>query len=113
MFSYAGGLQAVGKTATLFFKYYTDAELKKLEAGGFINTKGNAEYVIALQSDAISSSGENFLRSQEGVESVRKTDFDDWFVVEISSEIKGLAERIRNLPQTRFVLANRGVWICH
>ena len=32
---YSGVLQSLGKGFTLFFKYYTEAKLSKLEASGF------------------------------------------------------------------------------
>jgi hypothetical protein len=114
---YSGAIQSIAKTGTLFFKYYTDAELRKLEASGFINSDGEAEYVIGLEtgsgSGIVAGMGKVFLESIDGISDVRETTFDEWFVVTVNSNTRANIKKIRNLPETRFVLQNRGVWLCH
>ncbi len=103
----------MGKSFTVLFKYYTQAELRKLEAAGFINEDGSAEYVVSVSSTLDTNSAKEFLLAQEGVTSVRPTDFTNWYVVEISDLIKLSVQRIRSLDLVEFVFANRGLWFCH
>jgi hypothetical protein len=116
-FGYSGAFQSIAKTGTLFFKYYTEAELRKLEASGLINSDGEAEYVIGLETGPESGiavgMGKLFLESMEGLSDVRETAFDEWFVVTVNSNTRDNIKKIRNLSETRFVLQNRGVWLCH
>jgi hypothetical protein len=113
LFGYSGAVQSIAKTGTLFFKYYTDAELKKLEASGFINGEGEAEYVLGIEPDLVEGSAQDFITSIDGVKEVRTTSFDNWFVVTVNSNTKENIRRLRELSQIRFVLQNRGVWLCH
>ena len=113
LLGYSGAFQAAGKGLTLFFKYYTDAELQKLEASGFINPDGNAEYVVGLYRDRLVDSGEAFLLSTEGVSEVRPTSFSDWYVITLAVGDDNPAQKLRDRDETRFVLQNRGLWICH
>lgn len=109
---YGGAFQWAGKGLTLFFKHYTEAELRKLEAGGFINSDGEAEYVVGVRSEELDTPG-SFLQRQTGVVKVRETAFSDWFIVTVDAERPDIIPRIRELPQIQFVLQNRGLWICH
>ena len=113
LFALSGGVQYLGKQATLFFKHYTDAELKKLEASGFINEDGKAEYVVGLDPDQLALEGAAFLNAFDGVEAVRPTGFSNWYVVATAVGSRDVADAIRAAPQSRFVLHNRGLWICH
>ena len=110
---YSGVLQYVGKKATLFFKYYTEAELKKLEASGFIDSDGKAEYVVGLDKGRLKESGKFFLGALQGVTEVRPTRFSNWFVITVDKTDKNYIKSIRNLVEIDFVLQNRGMWICH
>lgn len=109
---YSGAFQWAGKGLTLFFKHYTEAELRKLEAAGFINSDGQAEYVIGVRSKELDTPG-SFLQGQAGIVEVRETAFSGWFVVTVDAERPDVVPRIRALPQIQFVLQNRGLWICH
>jgi len=117
LLGYSGAVQSIAKTGTLFFKYYTEAELRKLEASGFINSDGEAEYVIGLETGPESGiepgMGQSFLESTAGISKVRATTFDEWFVVTVDSNTREYIKNIRALTETRFVLQNRGVWLCH
>ena len=113
VFAAAGGIHELGKWFTVFFKYYTEAELHKLEAAGFVNASGNSEYVISLDSEWDVTEESAFLLQQDGVVGVRPTDFSHWYVVELSSQGSGSVAELREHPRVDFVFANRGRWFCH
>ena len=110
---YSGVFQSIGKWGTVFLKNYAEAELAKLEANSFINEAGNYEYVIAMKPEHDLSADGRSIEAQPGVLSLRKTDFDHWYVVEIPGDNKALAKQLDELTSTQFVLANRGTWLCH
>lgn len=110
---FSGVLEPAGKAFMVFFKSYTEAELIKLNATAFINQDGLAEYVIGLDPDSSEFSGHEFLLSQSGIRSARDTAFSNWFVIEIEAGIPEYLDILKALPQTDFVLQNRGLWLCH
>ncbi|MYD75815.1 MAG: hypothetical protein F4093_04990 [Gammaproteobacteria bacterium] len=110
---YSGALEPVGKAFVVFFKFYTEAELIKLSATGFINDDGLAEYVVGLDPDGPDFSGPEFLMAQQGVRSVRDTAFSNWYVIEIEAGMPDRLSALKDLPQIDFVLQNRGLWLCH
>ena len=103
----------MGKQGTLFFKHYTEAELRKLEASGFINEDGQAEYVVVLNPDTLDVDGPTYLRTFDGIVEVRPTGFTDWYVVSTAQGATDVADTIRHSGNARFVLQNRGLWLCH
>ena len=113
LFSYSGGLQWLGKKGTLFFKYYTEAELRKLEASGFINEDGQAEYVVGHNPDLLDRDGSQYLESFGGIAEVRPTGFTHWYVIVTAHGATDVADAIRNSGKAKFVLQNRGLWLCH
>ena len=113
LFSYSGGLQWLGKQGTLFFKNYTEAELRKLEASGFINEDGQAEYVVGLNPEMLNSDGAQYLRSFDGIVDVRPTGFSHWYVIVTAQGAADVADSIRDAGKAKFVLQNRGLWLCH
>ena len=113
LFSYSGGLQWLGKQATLFFKHYTEAELRKLEASGFINEDGQAEYVVGLIPEKLDGDGPQYLRTFDGIVEVRPTGFTHWYVIATARGATEVANKIRNSGNVKFVLQNRGCWLCH
>ena len=114
VFAYTGGIEKVAKGITILLKYSAQAELKKMEASGFINTRGNAEYVVSLEnSDDQTVDWRQFLLDQDGVVDARPTDFSNWYVVEIAELPEPALPKLRSLSQVGFVFANRGVWFCH
>ena len=113
LFSYSGGLQWLGKQGTLFFKHYTEAELRELEASGFINEDGQAEYVVGLIPDSLAGDGSQYLESFEGIVEVRPTGFTHWYVISTANGSTDVADAIRNSGKAKFVLQNRGLWLCH
>ncbi len=110
---FSGILEPVGKALVVFFKSYTEAELIKLNAAAFINQQGLAEYVIGLDLVGSNFSGHDFLLSQSGINSVRDTAFSNWYVIEVDAGIPEYIDALKKLPQTEFVLQNRGLWLCH
>ena len=110
---FSGMLEPVGKLLVVFFKSYTEAELVKLNAASFINQEGLAEYVVGLDPAESNFSGHDFLLSQSGVGSVRDTAFSNWYVIEIEAGVPEYVNALKKLPQTEFVLQNRGLWLCH
>ncbi|MYB34620.1 MAG: hypothetical protein F4X92_05775 [Gammaproteobacteria bacterium] len=110
---FSGMLEPVGKLLVVFFKSYTEAELVKLNATSFINQEGLAEYVIGLDPAGSDFSGHDFLLSQSGVSSVRDTAFSNWHVIEVEAGIPEHVSALKKLPQTEFMLQNRGLWLCH
>ena len=113
MVGFSGMLEPVGKLLVVFFKSYTEAELVKLNATAFINQEGLAEYVIGLDPEDTNFSGRDFLLSQSGISSVRDTAFSNWYVVEVEAGIPEYVSALKQLPQTEFILQNRGLWLCH
>ena len=113
VFAYGGGLQAAAKGLTVFFKSYVNAELKKLEAAGFINSQGQAEYVVGLSDVGMDQGGGDFLRALGGVVDARPTLFSGWYVVTLAKGADFPMQRLKDLPETEFVFQNRGLWICH
>ncbi len=113
LFAYSGGFHYLANTGAKFFALYAEAELKKLEASGFVNPQGNEEYVVSLklrESEAVET---EFLRNQNGVVSVEPTDISHWYVIEIAQGTEYAARNIRDLSETGFLVANRGLWFCH
>lgn len=110
---FSGMLEPVGKLLIVFFKSYTEAELIKLNATAFVNQQGLAEYVIGLDIVGSNFSGHDFLLSQSGINSVRETAFTNWYVIEVDAGIPKYIDNLKELPQTEFVLQNRGLWLCH
>ncbi len=113
MLGFSGILEPVGKLLVVFFKSYTEAELIKLNATAFINREGLAEYVIGLDTVESDFSGHDFLLSQSGIKSVRDTAFSNWYVIGVEAGIPEYINSLKKLPQTEFVLQNRGLWLCH
>ena len=113
LFSYSGGLQWLGKQGTIFFKHYTEAELKKLEASGYINEDGQAEYVVGLKPDTLDVDGTQYLQAFEGNVEVRPTGFTHLYVIATARGASDVADTIRNSGKAKFVLQNRGLWLCH
>ena len=113
LFAWSGGLQAVGKAATLFFKYYTEAELAKLDAADNFDADGNAEYVIGLEPDRLGMQAASFLAAEPVISGYRETDFSNWFVVTMPASAVEQVPRLREVPGVKFMLPNRGTWLCH
>ncbi len=114
LFSYSGGLQVFVKAVTVVLKHSANAELKKIEASGFTNDAGNAEYVVSVEiENEHQDAARQFLLSQQGILAVRPTDFSDWFVIEVSGLPELTVPRLREMHEIGFVFANRGVWFCH
>ena len=113
LLGYSGAMEYLGKQATVLFKLYAEAELQKLNASGNINIEGLHEFVVAMESDGLESSGEKFLGAFEGVAEVRETGFSDWYVISVDARFSQTVNNLRATSAVNFVLANRGIWMCH
>ncbi len=109
---YSGSLQKLGKLGTYLFHVYAEAELKKLEAAGYHNDKGEPEYVVSVNGQALGN-GLGLLQQLDGITGIRGTLFDDWFVISVEAGNDAALNVIKRAAFVEFVLPNRGVWFCH
>lgn len=89
------------------FHVYAEAELKKLEAAGYHNDKGEPEYVVSVNGQALGN-GLGLLQQLDGITGIRGTLFDDWFVISVEAGNDAALNVIKRAAFVEFVLPNRG-----
>ena len=109
---YSGFLTWLAKTGSYLFNVYADAELRKLNATGFVNPDGNLEYIVSVHAHE-NPDPRNALRDHPAIISIRPTLFDGWFVATVDAKLQNRVPDIEALSFVDFVLPNRGVWFCH
>ena len=83
LLGYSGVMEYLGKQATIFFKLYAEAELQKLNAVDNVNSKGEHEYVVAMDDDTGNTQGREMLMALAGITEIRDTDFGGWYVISV------------------------------
>ena len=68
---------------------------------------------ILVFGDKLNLPGSEFLLGMPGVSEVRPTSFTDWYVITLAVGDTQPAQQLRDREETRFVLQNRGLWLCH
>ena len=107
------GPDRVGTAANRMLQAYLDAQQSMLEATGNLTTDGRAEFAVLLRDGTSASELRAAMAAIDDVSFAREADLDGWVVVTTTAGNRAALEALRALPQSRLVVPNRGIWICH
>jgi hypothetical protein len=107
------GPDRVGRVASNMLQAYVDAQQTMLAASGNLTADGRAEFAVLL-SDGVSAAELRAATTDiADVVFAREADLPGWVVVTTTAGNRDGLDALLALPQTRIVVPNRGLWICH
>jgi hypothetical protein len=107
------GPDRVGAFANRMLQAYLDAQQTMLSATGNLNADGRAEFAVLLRDG---SSAGDLRVAMSGIDDVsfsREADLSGWVIVSTTAGNREGLGALLALPQSRLVVPNRGLWICH
>ena len=107
------GPERVGAFANGMLQAYLDAQQSMLAASGNLTKDGRAEFAVLLSDGASASDLRTALAAIDGVSFSREADLSGWVVVSTAAGNRAGLQALSALPQSRLVVPNRGLWICH
>jgi hypothetical protein len=109
----AAGPERVGTTASALFQAYVDAQATMLRAAGNLTEDGRAEFAVLLDDAATPADFQQALGAIRGVAYARESAVPGWVVITTEPGDRTGLDAVLALPQSRIVVPNRGLWICH
>ena len=112
-FAWSAGL--LDKAATLgvrFFELYAQSQLAMLKAAGNV-ADGRAEYAVLLHEATSIAALEAELAPMTAMRFERESAIPGWVVVSVEDGDKDALAALKSAHFSRYVLPNRGLWICH
>ena len=95
------------------FDAYLEAQQNMLAATGNLNNDGRAEFAVLLRDSASADELRAAMSGINNVDFAREADLAGWVVVTTQPGNRSGLDQLLALPQTRLVVPNRGLWICH
>ena len=92
---------------------YLEAQQTMLAATGNLNNDGRAEFAVLLRDDASADEFRAAMSDIDSVDFAREADLSGWVVVTTEPGNRTGLDELLALPQSRIVVPNRGLWICH
>ena len=84
-----------------------------LAATGNLTADGRAEFAVLLADGASASDLRAAMANIDDVSFAREADLSGWVVVTTTAGNRDGLDALLELPQSRLVMPNRGIWICH
>jgi hypothetical protein len=107
------GPDRVGAFANGMLQAYIDAQQSMLEASSNLTKDGRAEFAVLLGDGASAGDLRAALSTIDDVSFAREADLSGWVVVTTTAGNRDALQALSALPQSRLVVPNRGLWICH
>jgi hypothetical protein len=107
------GPSRVGDFANRMLQAYLDAQQSMLAASSNLTSDGRAEFAVLLSDDVSANDLRTALAGIDDVIFAREADLSGWVVVTTTAGNRDGLGAISALPQSRLVVPNRGMWICH
>ena len=107
------GPDRVVTLASRMLDAYLEAQQAMLAATGNLNSDGRAEFAVLLRDGASAEELRAAMSGIDNVEFAREADLAGWVVVTTQPGNRSGLDQLLALPQTRIVVPNRGLWICH
>ena len=107
------GPDRVGGVALGVFDAYVAAQQKMLEAAGNLTSDGRAEFAVLLTEGASAEALRKAVARMDDVRFEREADLSGWVVITTMAGNRAGLDAVIALPESRLVVPNRGLWICH
>ena len=107
------GPDRVGAFANGMLQAYLDAQQSMLEASSNLTKDGRAEFAVLLNDGASVGDLRAALATIDDVSFAREADLSGWVVVTTAAGNRDALQALSALPQSRLVVPNRGLRICH
>jgi len=112
-FAWSSGL--LDKAAALgvqFFELYAQSQLAMLKAAGNV-ADGRAEYAVLLHEATSIAALEAELSPMTAMRFERESAIPGWVVISVEDGDKDALAALKSAHFSRYVIPNRGLWICH
>jgi hypothetical protein len=107
------GPDRVASALSATFQAYVQAQARMLSAASNLSADGRSEFAVLLRNDASVPAFRQALLALDDVRFERESDLGGWVVVTAMPGNRSGLEALMAMPQTRLVVPNRGLWICH
>ena len=107
------GPQRIGSTTSDLLQAYLEAQQTMLEASGNLRSDGRAGFAVMLNDGVDAEQLRVAMANIEGVSFERAADLSGWAVITTVAGNRDGLDAMLKLPQSRLVVPNRGIWICH
>ena len=107
------GPDRVGAFANRMLQAYLQAQQTMLEASSNRTADGRAEFAVLLSNGASAADIRTAMAGIDDVDFAREADLSGWVVVTTTPGNRSGLDALLALPQSRIVVPNRGLWICH
>ena len=112
-FAWSSGL--LDKAAALgvrFFDLYAQSQLAMLKAAGNV-ADGRAEYAVLLHGETSIAALQAELEPMTTMRYERESAIPGWVVVSVEDGDRDALAALKSAHFSRYVVPNRGLWICH
>ena len=109
----AAGPERVGGVVLGVFDAYVAAQQKMLAAAGNLTSDGRAEFAVLLAEDVSADALREAVARLDDVSFEREADLPGWVVITTAAGNRAGLDAVLALPESRLVVPNRGLWICH
>jgi hypothetical protein len=92
---------------------YLEAQQTMIAATSNLNNAGRAEFAVLLRDGASADELRAAMADIDNVDFAREADLAGWVVVTTQPGNRSGLNELLELPQSRIVVPNRGLWICH
>ena len=107
------GPDRVGGFTNRMLQAYLDAQQTMLEATGNLTADGRAEFAVLLRDGSSAGELRAAMAAIDDVSFAREADLEGWVVITTTAGNRAGLDALQALPQSRLVVPNRGIWICH
>lgn len=107
------GPDRIGAFANRMLQAYLDAQQTMLEATGNLGADGRAEFAVLLRDGSSADDLRMAMSRIDDVSFSREADLSGWVIVSTTAGNREGLGALLALPQSRLVVPNRGLWICH
>jgi hypothetical protein len=107
------GPDRVGAFASRMLQAYLDAQQTMLAATGNLAADGRAEFAVLLSDGASATDLRAAMAGMDDVSFSREADLSGWAIVSTTAGNREGLDALLELPQSRLLVPNRGLWICH
>ena len=112
-FAWSSGLLDKGAALGVrFFELYAESQLAMLNAAGNV-TNGRAEYAVLLHEATSIPALKAEIEPMTSMRYERESAVSGWIVISMEAGDRDTLAALKSAHFARFVIPNRGLWICH
>ena len=108
----SGFLDKAAALGVRFFDLYAQSQLAMLKASGHV-IDGRAEYAVLLHESTSIAALRVELEPMTAMKFERESAVPGWVVVSLEQGDQDALKALKTAEFSRYVLPNRGLWICH